>query len=188
MLRQKLSLKLQQKLSPQQIQLMKLLQIPTVALEQRIKEEMEANPALEEGREELHDQEDPYDGEQDSNDEFDLSDYLQEDDIPSYRLNAKNTGKDQEDKTMPISMSKTFHELLRDRKPETGPASFRCDEGRENLLAQSVWNPASVVLQAHPNLAASQVFAHRHLELGRLDVRLGHRIDAVAHEIDDDAP
>ena len=115
MLRQKLSLKLQQKLSPQQIQLMKLLQIPTVALEQRIKEEMEANPALEEGREELHDQDDPYDTEQDTNDEFDLSDYLQEDDIPSYRLNAKNTGKDQEDKTMPISMSKTFHELLRDQ-------------------------------------------------------------------------
>ena len=51
-LKQTLSFKLQQKLSPQQIQLMKLLQLPTVALEQRIKEEMENNPALDEGKDE----------------------------------------------------------------------------------------------------------------------------------------
>ena len=51
MLKQSLQQKLQQKLSPQQIQLMKLLQVPTVALEQRIKEELEINPALEEGNE-----------------------------------------------------------------------------------------------------------------------------------------
>jgi len=51
-LKQTLSFKLQQKLSPQQIQLMKLLQLPTVALEQRVKEEMESNPALDEGKEE----------------------------------------------------------------------------------------------------------------------------------------
>ena len=49
MLKQQLTQKLQQKLSPQQIQLMKLLQIPTAILDQRIKEELEANPALEEG-------------------------------------------------------------------------------------------------------------------------------------------
>ena len=52
MLKQGLQQKLQQKLSPQQIQLMKLLQVPTLELEARIKEELEANPALEEGREE----------------------------------------------------------------------------------------------------------------------------------------
>jgi RNA polymerase sigma-54 factor len=115
MLRQKLSLKLQQKLSPQQIQLMKLLQVPTIALEQRIKEELEDNPALEEGREEKSEFEEDYEGEQESNDEFDLSDYLQDDDIPSYRLNAKNSSKDQEDKSIPISISKTFHELIRDQ-------------------------------------------------------------------------
>ena len=51
MLRQQLSQRMLQKLSPQQIQLMKLLQIPTATLEQRIKEELEANPALEEGDE-----------------------------------------------------------------------------------------------------------------------------------------
>ena len=50
MLKQSLQQKMLQKLSPQQIQLMKLLQLPTVALEQRIKEELEGNPALDEGR------------------------------------------------------------------------------------------------------------------------------------------
>ena len=57
MLKQTLSHKLLQKLSPQQIQLMKLLQVPTAALEQRIKEEIEANPALEEGKEEYYEKE-----------------------------------------------------------------------------------------------------------------------------------
>jgi len=96
MLKQRLQLKLQQKLSPQQIQLMKLLQVPTVAMEQRIKEELEINPALEEGNEEeneevqdetLEDSEDSeFEGEEnDSNneDEFDLSDYIDADDIPA---------------------------------------------------------------------------------------------------------
>jgi len=116
MLHQKLQQKLQQKLSPQQIQLMKLLQIPTVALEQRIQEEMEINPALEEGSDSEEPGED--EGQEDEfqddygDDEFDLSDYIQDDDIPSYRLNAKNAGKDVEDKTVPVSVAKTFHELL----------------------------------------------------------------------------
>ncbi|MBL4754642.1 MAG: RNA polymerase factor sigma-54 [Flavobacteriales bacterium] len=116
MLQQRLQQKLQQKLSPQQIQLMKLLQIPTIALEQRIKEEMESNPALEEGAEADETEEDLLDeyGEetQDSDDEFDLEDYLQDDEIPSYRLTAKNTGKDIDDKVIPISVAKTFHEML----------------------------------------------------------------------------
>ena len=47
MLKQQLQLKLTQKLSPQQIQLMKLVQLPTVAFEQRVKEELDENPALE---------------------------------------------------------------------------------------------------------------------------------------------
>lgn len=116
MLRQRLQLKLQAKLSPQQIQLMKLLQVPTVALEQRIKEELEANPALEEGREEVADEDglgdDFDDGLGDANEEFDLSDYMQDDDIPSYRLSTNNKGKDDDSKVIPVSMSKTFHELL----------------------------------------------------------------------------
>ena len=114
MLRQSLQQKLQQKLSPQQIQLMKLLQIPTVALEQRIKEELEENPALEEGADLDESIDDEYGEETNdsADDEFDLSDYLQDDEIPAYRLSVKNQGKDVDDKTIPISLSKTFHESL----------------------------------------------------------------------------
>jgi len=123
-LRQTLNLKMLQKLSPQQIQLMKLLQVPTVAIEARIKEELERNPALEEGREE---EEDEFASEQDqyredakeapeateAEKEFDFSDYS--DDEPSYKYTAKNHGADVEDKSMPISFGKTFTELLEDQ-------------------------------------------------------------------------
>jgi len=80
MLKQNLSQKMLQKLSPQQIQLMKLLQIPTATLDQRIKEELESNPALDEGE----DNSDVFDlGEENSDDraeekEFELDDYLTE--------------------------------------------------------------------------------------------------------------
>ena len=82
MIRQQLSQKLLQKLSPQQIQLMKLLQIPTVSLEQRIKEELEANPALEEpdsyaetAAENQQEEKEP-DTDKESDDDYDLDDYI----------------------------------------------------------------------------------------------------------------
>lgn len=116
-LKQSLSFKLQQKLSPQQIQLMKLLQLPTTALEQRIKEEMENNPALDEGRED----EDEYESEQEDDfgrdeiseaeKEFNFDDYIQ-DDTPSYKLNTNNHSKDDEEKQVPLSGGATFQELL----------------------------------------------------------------------------
>ncbi len=96
MLKQELNLKLQQKLSPQQIQLMKLVQLPTVAFEQRVKEEMEENPALDD---ESSEYDEDYGGEQDDwdnqsedyNDEqvidtsdINIDDYLSDDDIPNY--------------------------------------------------------------------------------------------------------
>jgi len=116
-LKQSLSLKLQQKLSPQQIQLMKLLQLPTIALEQRVKEEMENNPALDEGK----DDEDDFDQEQEDDfgreeiseaeKEFNFDDYIR-DDIPSYKLNTNNHSKDEEDKQIPLSGGASFQELL----------------------------------------------------------------------------
>jgi RNA polymerase sigma-54 factor len=129
MLKQKLQQKLMQKLSPQQIQLMKLLQVPALMLEQRIKQEIEENPALEEGLDDLGEQEnqdDDYDGydedggeelasdtpETDPNDEFDLSDYMEEDEIPSYRLNANNFSSDDERKDIPFSGGASFQEFL----------------------------------------------------------------------------
>lgn len=115
MLKQSLQHKLLQKLSPQQIQLMKLLQVPTVALEQRIKEELENNPALEEGadseKDELEDFEEEA-NEENSRDDFDLSQYISDDETPSYKTSVKNTGADEEDKSIPISMGKSFQEIL----------------------------------------------------------------------------
>ena len=119
-LKQSLSFKLQQKLSPQQIQLMKLLQLPTIALEQRIKEEMESNPALEEGNEDeleeefSYDQDDDFDREEptEAEKEFNFDDYISDDETPSYRLNTNNHSADDEDRQIPLSGGATFHELL----------------------------------------------------------------------------
>lgn len=120
-LKQRLQQKQLQRLSPQQIQLMKLLQIPTIALEQRIKEELEANPALEEGPEgdefddELSDlKNDDSDEFEDDNsdDEFTIEDYLDDDDIPDYKLYANNTSPDDEEREMPLSGGASFQDLL----------------------------------------------------------------------------
>lgn len=114
MLKQTLSQKLLQKLSPQQIQLMKLLQVPTMELEQRIKEEIEENPALEEGKEEADDFEDDYDdmGEvSESQEEFDINDYL-DDDLPQYKTAVSNKGRDEDEKSVPLSGGVSFHEVL----------------------------------------------------------------------------
>lgn len=113
MLRQYLSLKQQQKLSPQQIQLMKLLQVPTVELEQRIKDEIEENPALEEGAEIV---EEEFENEKleedltDSRDDFDVSEYL--DNEQHYSTQVNNSPDPDEERNIPISGGKTFQEKL----------------------------------------------------------------------------
>lgn len=115
MLKQSLSLKLSQKLSPQQIQLMKLLQVPTMELEQRIKEEIEENPALEEGREEREksdENEDDFDEGNDSREDFDIDQYMSDDETPLYKLSANNYSKDQDEKAVPLSGGKSFQENL----------------------------------------------------------------------------
>jgi RNA polymerase sigma-54 factor len=131
MLNQRLQQKLLQKLSPQQILLMKLLQIPSIALEQRIKQEIEENPALEETNdlEELTGpdmefdeppgaDEDDHDKEEDievknSDDEFDFEDYIaDDDDIPAYKLSANNYSPDDERREIPFVAGNSFQELL----------------------------------------------------------------------------
>ncbi len=114
----KLQQKLLQKLSPQQIQLMKLLQVPTIALEQRIKQEIEENPALEDSIdtdevEENQDENETEESESNEDNEFDISDYIDDDDTPYYKYNANNRSADDEDKSVPFVSGITFHELLR---------------------------------------------------------------------------
>jgi len=111
---QRLSLqqKLLQKLSPQQIQVIKLLEIPTIQLEQRIKKELEENPVLEMIDDEPVDQSDDSENNESEGDEFSLEDYMDEDDIPSYKLNANNYSKDDKQVDMPYSSGKSFYESL----------------------------------------------------------------------------
>ena len=113
MLKQSLSQRMVQKLSPQQIQLMKLLQIPTATLDQRIKEELEANPALEEGEDfdDVFDIEESVENEEES---FELDDYLNEyieDDPSSYKLKGSDYSTE-EIKDNPLAVGSSFHEHL----------------------------------------------------------------------------
>jgi RNA polymerase sigma-54 factor len=117
MLKQRLQQKLLQKLSPQQIQMIKLLEVPTLQMEQRIKKELEENPALEEGTEEEEippeAEEDQFEEKDKDQEEFTLDDYIEEDDIPEYRLQTKNYSKDEDKRTeIPFSVGFSFHEHL----------------------------------------------------------------------------
>jgi RNA polymerase sigma-54 factor len=129
MLKQGQYQKILQKLSPQQIQLMKLLQLPTTALEQRIKEELEANPALEEGL----DEEEPVDTEEEIDrneeekevddfedakdpekidDELELEDYMDDVEAAEYKYEINNSGKDVEHREVPVVSGPGYHDLL----------------------------------------------------------------------------
>ena len=116
-LKQYLAHKLEQRLSPQQIQLMKLLQVPTMELDQRIKQELEENPALEEGADENDDDfEEDYDSDEndsdgEDNDDFDISDYF-DDDVADYKTQANNTSKDDEERVVPLSGEQSFQQSL----------------------------------------------------------------------------
>lgn len=122
MLKQGLQQKMLQKLSPQQIQLMKLLQVPSIALEQRIKEELEINPALEEGPEEPFEEEN-FDQNFESDDaemsdldkktdDIDMSEYLNDDDYPYYKTQSNNYSEDDQHREIPFSVGKSFQEVL----------------------------------------------------------------------------
>ncbi|MCE2614030.1 RNA polymerase factor sigma-54 [Flavobacteriaceae bacterium D16] len=119
MLKQYLQFKLAQKLSPQQIQLMKLIQLPTQAFEQRLKQELEENPALESGKESL-DNEDEYseslDGDMDNEtidtEDINIDDYLSDDEIPDYRTQTSNYSPDEDEKSIPFAAGVSFTQYL----------------------------------------------------------------------------
>ena len=137
MLKQHLHFKLSQKLSPQQIQLMKLVQLPTQAFEERIKQELEENLALERGKEDAtEDLEEDY-----SNEEFDdntqintedinVDDYLSDDEIPDYKLHTNNYSADQDDKSIPYASGSSFTQQLTDQLN-----TYRLEE-QEYLIAK----------------------------------------------------
>ena len=118
MLKQGLYQKLQQKLTPQQIQLMKLIQLPTVEFEQRIKQEIEENPALEEGKEEPEEdlltmqEEFEDDAEVIEAPDINIDEYLSDDEIPDYRLRTNNYSPDDEEKKVPYAQGESFTQYL----------------------------------------------------------------------------
>jgi RNA polymerase sigma-54 factor len=133
MLKQRLQQKMLQKLSPQQIQMIKLLEIPTMQLEQRIKKELEENPVLEEGPDDFEDNYQEQDEGPDNSsesDEFSVEDYLQDDEIPSYKLNSGNFSKDDKYEEIPFSVGSSFSESL-----ETQLGLRKLSE-REEMLAK----------------------------------------------------
>lgn len=123
MLKHSLQFKLAQKLSPQQIQLMKLIQLPLQAFEQRLQEELVENPALEGGIDEKVDSFEEYDNtDADSYDDYDndhidtgdinIDEYLSNDETPDYKYQTNNYSDDDEDKSLPIAAQLSFHQDL----------------------------------------------------------------------------
>lgn len=134
MLKQSLNFKLLQKLSPQQIQLMKMIQLPTQAFEQRLKQELEENPALESGKEntdefENNQSEDEFDTTGNENidtEDINIDEYLSDDEIPNYKTQANNYSADDEEKHIPYASGTSFTQHLK-----TQINTFRLSEEEE---------------------------------------------------------
>ena len=94
--------------------MIKLLEIPAIQLEQRIKKELEENPVLEEGADDsFEEQEEAKEEQTEQQEEFSLEDYMQDDEIPGYRLSSHNQSSDQKREEIPFSMGSTFQEQLK---------------------------------------------------------------------------
>ncbi|MCG1035391.1 RNA polymerase factor sigma-54 [Polaribacter sargassicola] len=122
MLKQSLQYKLLQKLSPQQIQLMKLIQLPTQAFEERLKQEIEENPALDTGKEEsdsfdedLSNEFDDTGNEKIEAEDINIDEYLSDDEIPNYKTQANNYSADDEEKNVPYAAGTSFHQSLKNQ-------------------------------------------------------------------------
>lgn len=121
MLKQHLQHKLLQKLSPQQIQLMKLIQLPTQAFEQKVKQEIEENPALDSGKEasdefdsDLQNEYDD-DGTESIETDINIDEYLSDDEMPSYKLHSNNYSADDDDKKIPYASGISFNQYLKNQ-------------------------------------------------------------------------
>ncbi|MEO9570658.1 MAG: RNA polymerase factor sigma-54 [Polaribacter sp.] len=122
MLKQSLQYKLLQKLSPQQIQLMKLIQLPTQAFEERLKQEIEENPALDTGKDEsdsvdedLSNEFDDTGSEKIDAEDINIDEYLSDDEVPNYKMQANNYSSDDEEKSVPYAAGTSFHQSLKNQ-------------------------------------------------------------------------
>ena len=146
-----------QKLSPQQIQLMKLLQVPTAQLEERIKEEIEENPALEEAEDghetEYDESKDEFadantedtemDGSVDEYDNIDISEYVSDgdDEVGDYKLKDTNYPELDEGKEIPIKVERGFNEFMLEQL-----GMLTIDEHQKKVALQRRDSPPDVVL------------------------------------------
>lgn len=137
MLKQSLQQKLLQKLSPQQIQLMKLIQLPTQAFEERLKQEIEENPALDTGKEASDSIDTEFESEYDDSgtdkidaEDINIDEYLSDDEIPSYKTQTNNYSADDEEKSIPYAAGTTFHQSLKNQLN-----TFRLDD-EETAIAE----------------------------------------------------
>ena len=131
-IKQSLQQRLLQKLSPQQIQLMKMLQLPTLELEKRIKEELELNPALDEGEEQNQElSEDNLDTSTEKREDFNYQDYVN-DETPYYKTQSNNSNKDQENNQTPLSLGDSFTEKL------VSQVNLRIKDEKNLIIAEQI--------------------------------------------------
>jgi RNA polymerase sigma-54 factor len=166
-----LSQQLSQKLSPQQIQFIKLLQVPTAELESRIEEELEVNPALEEGKNEsVEDQNNSEDIDSDdsASEDVNVEDYLQDDEFGGYKMQGDGRTPDEEGKEMPIPMVTTLNDQLDDQLGYLG-----LDEHREKIGKQLIGS------------IESDGYIRRELEAIINDLAFSQNIDTDLEEVED---
>lgn len=174
MLKQKLQQKLLQKLSPQQIQMIKLLEVPAIQLEQRIKKELDENPMLEIN--EAEDYQEPQTNQDNSENqeldpdqnEFTFEDYFDEEEyVPAYKLNTNNFSPDDNFTEKPYMASTSFHELLENQLSE-----LRLDD-REITLAMHIIGSID-----------DDGYLRRDLNTMVDDIAFNHNIQTTYHELE----
>ncbi|TYQ00118.1 RNA polymerase RpoN-/SigL-like sigma 54 subunit [Tenacibaculum adriaticum] len=188
MLKQSLQYKLLQKLSPQQIQLMKLIQLPTQAFEERLKQEIEENPALDSGKEEAENFEDTLSNEYDDDagtekietDDINIDEYLSDDEYPSYKTQANNYSSDDEEKNVPYAAGTSFHQSLLNQLN-----TFRINDDERAIaefLVGSIDDSGYIrreIIDLVDDLAFTQNIFTTEEEVERILIEVVHRLDPI---------
>src|ERR1039457_3322304 len=187
MLNQKLQQRLLQRLSPQQVLVMRLLQEPLLSLEQRIKQEIEENPALEEmnslddekelteddsGEDSIESDEDEFTDTQsdltaNESDDFTLEDYMEEDEIPEYKLTADNKSPDEEAREFPVVSGTSFQDYLMDQL-----GMYKVDDKQYTIAATIIGNlDDSGYLEREINALADDLAFNQNVEATQEEIQ-----------------